>query len=285
MADLTGQIFGTMEVISLNEPESEERSIRYGHKRYVWNCKCIICGYEKTKMDSELKNLLRTGTNGCKQCQKVDLTGLKIGRLKVLRLADKQEVGKQMWLCQCDCGNTCEYQTGDLRKKNPVQSCGCLHSDQLAERNRTTAKWLGDTMNHERLHQVWSAMKHRCESEKDTHYHLYGGRGIAICEEWHDWFIFRDWALSHGYQDDLTIDRINVNGNYEPDNCRWVTQQVQANNMRTNKILTYHGEDDTLANWCRRLNLDYFRTKARLNTCGYSVEDAFERGKYEYRTT
>lgn len=220
-----------------------------------------------------------------------DLTGHKFGRLLVLGIAEPEYKSKRgrTWKCLCDCGKIAYRPTGDLTKtKNPVRSCGCIHSEQLSQRNRESGIRGGDSKNpeFERLYHIWGVMRHRCNNQNDTNYHLYGGRGITVCEEWqNNWFAFKEWALSHGYQDDLTIDRINVNGNYEPDNCRWTTQQVQANNTRTNKILTYHGEDDTLANWCRRLNLDYFRTKARLNTCGYSVEDAFERGKYEYRTT
>ena len=217
-----------------------------------------------------------------------DLTGQRFGRLLVEGPAPNEykKPGRRMWQCRCNCGTICYHQTSDLTKtKDPVQSCGCLHSEILAKRNKETAKWLGDTQKHERLHQIWGAMKNRCESVLNDNYYLYGGRGITICEEWHDWFIFRDWALSHGYADNLTIDRIDTNGNYEPDNCRWVTQQVQANNTNRNKYLLYKGETDTLANWCRRLNLDYFRTKARLNTCGYSVEEAFELRRYELRTT
>ena len=285
--DLTGRIFGTLKVISLNEEESAIRTIRYHHKRYAWNCKCINCGHEVVKVSSDLKTIAKGNTTGCKECYRMDLTGQKFGKLTVLGLAPKQETGKQLWICQCDCGNTCIHQTGDLTKtKDPVQSCGCLHSEVLAQRNRESAAWGGDTVKHERLHQIWTAMRHRCNSPNDEHYHLYGGRGITVCPEWQDnWFAFRDWALSHGYQDNLTIDRIDTNGNYEPDNCRWATQQEQMNNTRINKMLFYKNEWDTLANWCRRLHLNYYRVKTRLNACGYSVEDAFEKDKYELRTT
>lgn len=284
--NLIGLIFGSFKILSLNEEESKAKSELYNHTTKAYNCECINCHTKVVKLKSELMTYKSRGTSGCKECNRVDLTGQKFGRLTVIGLAEKQTLGCQTWLCQCECGNTCLHETGDLTQtRSPVQSCGCLHSEMLAQRNKETASLNGDSVVYERLHQCWSAMKNRCNSSSNTNYHLYGGRGIKVCNEWYDWFTFKEWALSHGYQNDLTIDRIDVNGNYEPNNCRWTTLQEQANNTRTNKMLFYKDEWDTLANWCRRLNLDYFRTKARLNICGYTVEEAFELGRYELRTT
>ena len=290
-----GQIFGTLKVLSLNEEETERRSKLYGHSTKAYNCECTECHTQVVKIQSELTHFRTVGTSGCKECNRIDLTGQKIGRLLVLGLSEHQEWGKQIWICQCDCGTICEHQTGDLTKKNPVQSCGCLQREAASETGKRTIHlisnhagiWNGDSKNPEfqRIYQIWGAMKRRCDNPNDIHYAQYGGRGIKVCVEWYDWFVFKEWALSHGYQDDLTIDRIDTNGNYEPDNCRWATQQEQCNNTRANKMLTYNGETNTLANWCRILNLNYFRTKARLNSCNYTVEEAFELGRYEYRTT
>ena len=90
-------------------------------------------------------------------------------------------------------------------------------------------------------------MRKRCQNPNAYNYDNYGGRGISVCEEWNDYYTFRDWSLGNGYQDDLSIDRIDVNGNYQPDNCRWVTRDVQANNRRTNRILEMDGEFHTVA--------------------------------------
>lgn len=217
-----------------------------------------------------------------------DLTGQRFERLLVKGLAPfRTKEHERTWECLCDCGEIVYCTTCQLRKKGGKKSCGCLAKETAAKNGKKSALWGGDSKNpkYQRLYRAWVHMNSRCYNENDDDYYLYGKRSITVCEEWRtNWFAFKNWALSHGYEENLTIDRINVNGNYEPDNCRWATDIEQANNKRTNKLLSYHGEIDTLANWCRRLNLDYYRTKARLNTCGYSVEDAFELGKYELRT-
>ena len=115
------------------------------------------------------------------------------------------------------------------------------------------------TTHHEtktRIFKIWSAMKERCYRKAHSHYKDYGGRGIIVCNEWIDDFIaFRDWSLKNGYTDNLTLDRIDVNGNYEPSNCRWVTQEEQANNRRNNKFVVYKGEKYTLAQFARKFNI------------------------------
>lgn len=111
----------------------------------------------------------------------------------------------------------------------------------LAKRNKETASLNGDSKKYKRMHNSWSAMLNRCEHTNNKNYDLYGGRGIKVCDEWHKWEVFRDWALNNGYQDGLTIDRIDGDGNYEPSNCRWVTMDIQANNKSNNKYITYQG--------------------------------------------
>lgn len=282
MEDLTGRIFGNIEVLGYNEGKSREATIKYNHKRHMWDCKCIECGSESTRITNELKSILKRNTTGCKQCNLKDLTGLKIGKLTVLGLSEKQVAGKQLWDCLCECGNVVTYQTGVLCKKNPVQSCGCLQKEITSQRNKGNGIRNGDSKKpeFERVYRIWTAMKHRCENSNDSHYNLYGGRGISVCEEWHDWETFKKWSFDNGYQDDLTIDRIDTNGNYEPSNCRWVDMQTQANNTRSNKYITYQGRTQSLADWCRQLGCDYYRVKARINACGYTPEQAFELGKY-----
>lgn len=117
-----------------------------------------------------------------------------------------------------------------------------------------------------RLYTTWKGMKRRCNSKNDEKYYCYGGRGIKVCKEWlNDFSVFRYWAMNNGYSDDLTIDRINVNGNYEPSNCRWADMETQMNNMTTNRILTYKGEDYTMTQLARKFSLNPGTLWSRLN--------------------
>lgn len=157
----------------------------------------------------------------------IDLTGQRFGRLVVLERAGSGSNKRAMWRCQCDCGNTIITSSSHLRGGD-TQSCGCLHQETF------TNKKHGE--RHSRLYRVWSAMKTRCYNPNSRDYQYYGGRGIAICAEWlSDFATFQNWAMSHGYRDDLSIDRINVNGNYCPDNCRWATATEQRHNRRDSK--------------------------------------------------
>ena len=202
-----------------------------------------------------------------------DLTGMRFGRLVVLKESEPTSTNKRNWLCQCDCGSIVVKSDHSLRY-NGTKSCGCIQKEQLAKRNHENRKW---DIKNDRIHRIWGAMKHRCYSENDTHYSNYGGRGIKICDEWlNDFEAFQEWVLSNGYSDNLTIDRIDGDKGYYPENCRWATQKQQANNFSRNKILEYEGEKHTLTEWCEILGLNYGRTKARINACGWTVEEAFE---------
>lgn len=139
--------------------------------------------------------------------------------------------------------------------------------------------------SHSRLNMIYSTMKKRCYNSNCKSYKDYGGRGITVCDEWLNterykkgikgWYAFKDWALSSGYTDELTIDRIDVNGNYEPTNCRWATRKEQNNNQRTNRVITYCGKTQTLKQWCEELKLNYGTTVTRLNEQHWSIEKAF----------
>ena len=206
----------------------------------------------------------------------VDLTGQKFGRLTVVRF-DHKENGRKYYLCQCDCGNFKIVSNHSLKSGN-TKSCGCLHKEILIQRNKD------NRIHHpenERLLRIWRAMIHRCYKETDEHYDYYGGRGIKVCDDWHDFETFQKWALANGYADNLTIDRLDGNKDYCPENCSWATMTVQNNHKSDTKWLTYKGKTQSLSDWCRELGLDYFRIKARLNSLGWSVEDAFEYGKYK----
>lgn len=198
-----------------------------------------------------------------------DLTGQRFGKLVVIKRAEDYVSPKGYvstnWLCRCDCGKEtvvrrCNLISGGSR------SCGC---ERVIHPNRLTHGGTGT-----RLHSIWSGMRTRCNNPNDANYLLYGARGITICDEWNDFTVFRDWAYSHGYDDELTIDRIDCNGNYEPDNCRWVDIVTQANNTRSNHMIEYEGESHTMAEWSRIMNIPYHRLKDRINKCGWDVERA-----------
>ena len=159
-----------------------------------------------------------------------DLTGMRFGRLVVVSRAGSNAKGNALWRCRCDCGKetvVVGYSLNGGRSK----SCGCLHHEQLSTRNRNEKRTHGET--HTRLYTIWRGIRCRCNNKTDSHYSDYGGRGITVCAAWNNSFeAFRDWAVANGYRNDLTIDRINNDGGYTPDNCRWTTMSVQNANRR-----------------------------------------------------
>lgn len=160
-----------------------------------------------------------------------------------------------MWQCRCDCGKEVTIRSKCLTR-GVSKSCGCL-AKELASKRASKHNGFGT-----RLYAVWNSMRQRCNNPKHHAYQNYGGRGIAICHEWDDFSAFRNWALSAGYDEDakrgkFTLDRIDVNGGYTPDNCRWADMSVQSNNRRETVYVSYDGETHTLTEWANITGIKY----------------------------
>lgn len=188
-----------------------------------------------------------------------NIAGKRYGKLSVVRRS-----GEKSWLCVCDCGKVlAAIHSSNLYSGN-TRSCGC------AKRARDARSLSGKC---KRLYQVWYAMKLRCNDKKDYHYPWYGERGISVCSEWESYDRFVDWAMSSGYTDDMTIDRVDNDKGYSPDNCRWATRIQQANNTSRNVKLNHNGEDHTMAEWARIKNMPYSMLKKRIRR-GWSADKA-----------
>lgn len=195
----------------------------------------------------------------------IDLTGQQYGRLTVLRI-DPEHMGGDgnhaHWICQCSCGNIKSISSSALRRKHlPTRSCGCFTKERLTRHGKTKT----------RLYNVWTGMRERCYCKTFKLYQYYGRRGIKLCPEWEsNYEAFEKWALANGYDETkprgvCTVDRIDPNGDYSPENCRIVTMREQSNNRRNSCFVEYKGETHTLTEWCRILNLNHGTIKDRYN--------------------
>lgn len=197
-----------------------------------------------------------------------DLTGMKFNKLTVIERAENNKYNRAQWLCRCDCGNIIVVSGNAILESN-TKSCGCLKGEtDRKSKNKTHG------MSETRLFRCWTAMKARCRDKHLKAYKDYGGRGIKVCDEWeHDFMAFYNWSMANGYRDDLTIDRKDVNGNYCPENCRWITKKEQASNKRTNRYIEHNGETKTIAEWAKIAGVERSVLRGRIDR-GWTMEKA-----------
>lgn len=257
--DITNQKFGKLTVV---ERESNNR-----HGQAMWLCKCE-CGKTTVVNGCDLRNG-RTKSCGCEAhiqpTNFKDITGMTFNRLTALYLQPYKKHGRSVWHCLCTCGKEVDV-TGKELRTNKVKSCGCLRIDFP---NRTT-----HGMTDTPIYRKWSMMKTRCNNQKRDHYQWYGGKGIKVCNEWLSFENFYSWAMANGYRDDLTIERIDINKDYEPSNCKWIPLKQQAFNKTNTRRLTFNGKTQSLTEWSIELGWKPWVLSTRLNKYHWSVEKA-----------
>lgn len=261
LIDLSGKRFGRWIVIGQSHKDK--------NGQIYWHCRCD-CGNEKNVSGSSLR-FGQSFSCGCMareiwaaRCRErctgkpnpkaKDLTGQRFGRLTVIK-KHSSEKGRIKWECRCDCGNITYPVTSKLTTGKTV-SCGCLGLE-----NATKAK-ITHGQTHSKLYDVWAAMRNRCYREKGSHWKYYGGKGIAVCEEWKSSFEnFYSWALENGYKEGLTIDRIDPDKNYCPENCRWITLAENISRMARKpqeireKAFKLYNEGVSITEIGKRLNI------------------------------
>lgn len=266
MHDLTGKKFNRLEVVKRNGSSKD--------KRAVWLCKCD-CGNFKNVVGKDIISG-KTKSCGCLKYensinQAEDLTGQKFGRLTVVKRAENSKSNKTRWECICDCGNEL-ITVGAQLKNGRTKSCGCLQKELLSKRVRTHG------MTNERLYGIWCGIKQRCFNPNIDAYKNYGGRGITMCDEWfNDFSKFQKWALKNRYSDDLTIERKDVNGNYEPSNCCWTTRKMQSRNRTDSHNITCGGKTMILTDWALYLGVTRGRLAYLLKRSNFSEEETIKR--------
>ena len=197
------------------------------------------------------------------------IIGERYGRLTIVRFIERKD--HHIFVeCKCDCGNT-KIKTYDALKTGNSRSCGCFQNEVRSQVHTIHG------LRKSKLYKIWDGMKGRCCSPKNTSYPNYGGRGIKICDEWKDSFTsFYEWAMSNGYSEGLSIDRIDNDGNYEPSNCRWATNKEQGANKRNNIVVTYNGETHIIAEWARITGIKAHTLRKRYKE-GYRGEKLFSK--------
>lgn len=202
----------------------------------------------------------------------IDLTGQRYERLTVIKRIYMTNKTGVFWLCKCDCGQESIVRSDHLRY-GKIKSCGCFLKEVSAPANGKKNKKHGD--RNTRLYKCWMGMKQRCAgTSNDSAKKHYYDKGIKVCSEWKDDFIaFKTWAINNGYDDNLTLDRIDPNGDYTPKNCRWADKYQQANNKTNNRKYKYKNEFLTMAEIARKYGISYTLLQERLQR-GWNIQQA-----------
>ncbi|WP_333604079.1 hypothetical protein [Lactobacillus acetotolerans] len=200
------------------------------------------------------------------------MTGKRYGKLVAIKVDNsKRKIGdtKNYWLFKCDCGNY-KIISGAGVRNGHSRSCGCgiVESDKKRFTKHGNSKT--------KLYKVWVAMRKRCRSVNDKDYANYGKRGIRVCDDWKEFKNFKDWSIKNGYRGGLSIDRIDVDSGYNPNNCRWVDDTIQANNRTNNHKITVDEETLTLSEWSKKTGIKYSTLSSRINTYGWDIKRALE---------
>lgn len=203
----------------------------------------------------------------------LDLTGERYGRLVAIKKVGTDKNKSTLWLFKCDCGNEAIKPAKEVRQGH-IKSCGCMGKERV---DRFIKQYCEPTHGDygKRLYRIWQGMKARCYCKSATGYKYY--KDVKVCSEWMDYKVFRDWALNNGYTDSLTLDRINTHGNYEPNNCRWVSRLVQSNNRNYNRKISYMGIEKSMTEWLRILGYKSNSTFYRLSKKGMSDVEIVEK--------
>ncbi|SHJ74243.1 hypothetical protein [Tepidibacter formicigenes] len=202
----------------------------------------------------------------------IDLTGQRFGKLVVIKRGKNDKTNHARWYCQCDCGEVVLVTRGNLRNGR-AKSCGCLRREKITRYN---IKKDNTGESKTKLYQIWIAMRQRVKNPNSQAFKNYGGRGITICKEWEEDFqVFKKWSISNGYKENLSIDRIDNDKGYSPENCRWTDWETQCNNTRNNINITYNGETKTITEWEKTLGFKRNVLLNRIYKYDWSVEKAF----------
>lgn len=274
--DLKGLKFGRLTVLE----KADSQITPNGTKRTMWKCRCD-CGNIVVRSQQNIRNA-KHASCGCWKSELTsdrkleDLTGQRFGRLIVIERAETTHVSTR-WKCKCDCGKECIVLAQNLKKGHTI-SCGCYREEVRPK------QCLKHGYRHTRIYGVYCKIKDRCYNPNISCYVRYGGRGITMCDEWlSDPKAFCEWAWNHGYKEDApygecTVDRIDNNKGYSPDNCRIANEKTQANNRRTNLIIEYNGEKKTLAEWRDYFGMTQSKAYYHLVTKGRTIEYLIEQG-------